>query len=78
MGNLGNSRKFLVGSITPECCPNANSKFRSATIFFKLTLYSPKGYEKILGEYPSSFSKICIEVIKSDFILSSSQSIKYS
>ena len=50
IGNLGNSRKFLLGSITPECCPKANLKFNSVTIFFKTLLYSPKGYENNLGE----------------------------
>ena len=50
IGNLGNSRKSLLESITPECCPKANSKFKSVTIFFKTVLYSPKGYENNLGE----------------------------
>ena len=28
IGNLGSSRKSLVGSITPECCPKAKLKFK--------------------------------------------------
>ena len=51
IGNLGNSRKSLLESITPECWPKANLKFRSVTIFFKTVLYSPKGYENNLNTH---------------------------
>ena len=43
MGNLGSSKKFLVSSITPECCPNAYLKPRDEIIFLNSMLYSPNG-----------------------------------
>ena len=43
MGNRGSSNKFLVSSITPECCPKAYLNPKSIIMFLSSMLNSPNG-----------------------------------